>query len=602
MASLYEQQQQHNIMIASINEQTLQSTNINNNNMITTTTSMAYAEAFPSSNQQQYIDASSNYISGPIMMKNSNHRQQQQMMVEGCGGISLSEASVCSSMGIRTPDIHPVPDVALPVVTQVASYGVGELMYAQQQNYELPYALHDPVVVWPNTNNTDTMFSSSLSTADSSAIPSRSSSIVSIKSEMIEQQQQQQAYQTTSSSSIIESSPSSTFSSDEILVQFDSSTNNNENQMIMQQQEEPYHYQHEIASMRKSPIHRRNTVSLPVWCDNEKDLNIRQEEEAAISAMTEKEIRRQSMNDLVPNNFRHLSREQLIERVVQLEKEKQLTSNKLLSSEESTTRLLDNSNNNSDEEDCLHTCLWAGCDTSVASLDQLITHIKDVHIGSGKAAYYCEWANCPREQKPFLKRHKMQNHMRTHTGERPFECNVEGCDKKFSRPDSLNTHIKTHSNIRPYACPIENCGKAYFHSRSLRKHAKSHESSSSCSLTEAVVTDNGNNKKNHPYDRSLKPSSKYHQQQQCGTESRQTSSIITPTTTNTSNYFITPTPPPIIIQQEHQQQQQIFAAGPAYVYHQQQLPYYYTQHSYAVSNNTFPSSYANTYNGHQYIY
>ncbi|KAF1801054.1 hypothetical protein FB192DRAFT_1284581, partial [Mucor lusitanicus] len=126
------------------------------------------------------------------------------------------------------------------------------------------------------------------------------------------------------------------------------------------------------------------------------------------------------------------------------------------------------------DEDEAHPCRWSGCDTSATSLDQLIVHIKDAHIGSGKAAYFCEWKSCPRERKPFLKRHKMQNHMRTHTGERPFECHVEGCDKRFSRPDSLSTHVKTHSSVRPFACLFENCSKAYFHSRSLRKHTKSH--------------------------------------------------------------------------------------------------------------------------------
>ncbi|ORX89679.1 hypothetical protein K493DRAFT_197204, partial [Basidiobolus meristosporus CBS 931.73] len=116
-----------------------------------------------------------------------------------------------------------------------------------------------------------------------------------------------------------------------------------------------------------------------------------------------------------------------------------------------------------------------GCNKVYSVLETLISHIGQEHIGSGKASYKCEWQGCPRNQKPFTKRHKMYNHMRTHTGERPFQCPVPDCGKKFSRPDSLATHVKTHSNIRPYICPVPGCGKAYYHSRSLRKHVKGHE-------------------------------------------------------------------------------------------------------------------------------
>ncbi|RKO92225.1 hypothetical protein BDK51DRAFT_14372, partial [Blyttiomyces helicus] len=121
-----------------------------------------------------------------------------------------------------------------------------------------------------------------------------------------------------------------------------------------------------------------------------------------------------------------------------------------------------------------HHCLWAGCDRVFSNVEDLVTHVSDGHIGSGKATYTCEWEGCSRQQKPFSKRHKIHNHLRIHTGERPFDCPVESCGKRFSRQDGLNTHIKTHSNVKPFVCPVQSCGKAYYHARSLRKHFKCH--------------------------------------------------------------------------------------------------------------------------------
>ncbi|KAI8149684.1 hypothetical protein BJV82DRAFT_573966 [Fennellomyces sp. T-0311] len=135
------------------------------------------------------------------------------------------------------------------------------------------------------------------------------------------------------------------------------------------------------------------------------------------------------------------------------------------------------------EEEITYYCRWNHCDVQTCHLDELIAHIRDIHVGSGKAAYYCEWAGCPRQNKPFMKRHKMHNHMRTHTGEKPFVCTIEDCDKRFSRLDSLNTHIKTHSSVRPFKCSIPDCTKAYFHSRSLRKHIKAHQQRISASAS-----------------------------------------------------------------------------------------------------------------------
>jgi hypothetical protein len=36
--------------------------------------------------------------------------------------------------------------------------------------------------------------------------------------------------------------------------------------------------------------------------------------------------------------------------------------------------------------------------------------------------------------------------MRSHTGEKPFICNVEGCDKSFSTSSSCKRHVLTHGH------------------------------------------------------------------------------------------------------------------------------------------------------------
>ena len=60
------------------------------------------------------------------------------------------------------------------------------------------------------------------------------------------------------------------------------------------------------------------------------------------------------------------------------------------------------------------------------------------------------------------------------TGEKPFECEIEGCDRRFANSSDRKKHMHVHTTDKPYYCSARGCDKTYTHPSSLRKHLKIH--------------------------------------------------------------------------------------------------------------------------------
>ncbi|XP_006902228.1 PREDICTED: zinc finger and BTB domain-containing protein 7A [Elephantulus edwardii] len=77
---------------------------------------------------------------------------------------------------------------------------------------------------------------------------------------------------------------------------------------------------------------------------------------------------------------------------------------------------------------------------------------------------------CPICEKVIQGAGKLPRHIRTHTGEKPYECSI--CKVRFTRQDKLKVHMRKHTGEKPYLC--QQCGAAFAHNYDLKNHMRVH--------------------------------------------------------------------------------------------------------------------------------